>query len=138
IVRGICCLRPGIPGVSDNIRVRSVVGRFLEHSRAWYFGNGGADEIYLGSADLMPRNLNERVEVMVRLVDARWPVRTRVPSSERAGNQQSGVLAVRDPGPCRDLCDGTSSSTTPMPAANRHTARVTRSPLFTPSSSHQT
>src|SRR6185295_19049398 len=77
IVRGICCLRPGIPGVSDNIRVRSVVGRFLEHSRAWYFRNGGDEEIYVGSADLMPRNLNERVEVMVRLEDPRLKQRMR-------------------------------------------------------------
>jgi polyphosphate kinase len=77
IVRGICCLRPGVAGVSDNIRVRSVVGRFLEHSRAWYFRNGGNEEIYLGSADLMPRNLNERVEVMVRLEDARLKQRMR-------------------------------------------------------------
>ena len=77
IVRGICCLRPGIAEVSDNIRVRSVVGRFLEHSRAWYFRNGGNEEIYVGSADLMPRNLNERVEVMVRLEDARLKERMR-------------------------------------------------------------
>ena len=55
IVRGICCLRPGVPGVSDRIRVRSIVGRFLEHSRAWYFHNGGSEEIYVGSADLRPR-----------------------------------------------------------------------------------
>ena len=77
IVRPICCLRPGLPGISDNIRVRSVVGRFLEHSRAWYFRNGGNEEIYVGSSDLMPRNLNERVEVMVRLEDARLRQRMR-------------------------------------------------------------
>jgi polyphosphate kinase len=63
IVRGICALRPGVRGVSDNIRVRSIVGRFLEHSRIFYFANGGDEEIYIGSADWMPRNLYERVEV---------------------------------------------------------------------------
>ncbi|HEX8991407.1 MAG TPA: polyphosphate kinase 1 [Anaerolineales bacterium] len=64
LVRGICCLKPGIKGVSENIKVRSVLGRYLEHSRIFYFRNGGQEEIYLGSADLMPRNLNHRVEVM--------------------------------------------------------------------------
>src|SRR5580698_5273150 len=64
IVRGACCLRPNVPGVSEHIHVSSVVGRFLEHSRIYYFGNNGNEECYLGSADLMPRNLNRRVEVI--------------------------------------------------------------------------
>ena len=71
IVRGVCALRPGIPGVSENIRVRSVIGRFLEHTRIFYFRNGGAQDVYLSSADWMSRNLFRRIEVAFPVLDAR-------------------------------------------------------------------
>jgi polyphosphate kinase len=97
IVRGICALRPGVRGVSDNIRVRSIVGRFLEHSRIYYFANGGDEEIYMGSADWMPRNLYERVEVLVPLRDEllRDRVRHEILDAYLADNRKARIL-LRD------------------------------------------
>ena len=77
LVRGACCLRPGVRGVSENIRVTSIVGRFLEHSRIFYFRNGGNEEIYIGSADIMPRNLNRRVELLFPIEDPEIRLRIR-------------------------------------------------------------
>ena len=77
IVRGICCLLPGVPGISERIRVTSIIGRFLEHSRLQYYANGGHPEYFLGSADWMPRNLDRRVEAMVPVEDRQWHPRLR-------------------------------------------------------------
>ncbi len=95
-VRGMCCLRPGVPGVSETITERSVVGRFLEHSRVYWFRNGGDDEVLLGSADLMPRNLNRRVEVIFPVQDAgiRARIRDEILPTYLADNQKTRVLGA--------------------------------------------
>src|SRR3989449_4945257 len=94
IVRGMCALRPGIRGVSDNIAVRSIVGRFLEHSRIFCFANGGQEEVYLGSADWMPRNLYERIEVIYPVKDAllRERVKNEILEAYLADNLKARVL----------------------------------------------
>ncbi len=105
LVRGMCCLRPGVPGLSDKIRVMSIVGRFLEHSRVYYFHNDGQEEIYLGSADLMTRNLDRRVEVLFPVEDERLVrhLRDEVLTTYLADNvkarclQADGTYARRQP-----------------------------------------
>src|SRR5579872_344585 len=99
IVRGICALRPGVRGVSENIQVRSIVGRYLEHSRIYYFANGGEEEIYIGSADWMPRNLYERVEVLVPLRDEmlRERVHHEILDAYLADNRKARIL-LKDAG----------------------------------------
>ena len=94
LVRGICALRPGMRGVSDRIRVRSIVGRFLEHSRIFFFANGGEEEVYIGSADWMPRNLYERVEVLTPLRDPmlRERLRQEILECYLADNLKTRVL----------------------------------------------
>lgn len=105
IVRGVCCLRPGVPGWSENIRVRSIVGRFLEHSRIFYFHNGGEDELYLGSADLMERNFDRRVEVVFPVDD---------PSLKAHIRDVLLPAYLRDTVNARELCpDGTYRPVTP-------------------------
>ena len=93
-VRGMCCLRPGVPGVSENITERSVVGRFLEHSRIYWFRNGGDEEILLGSADLMPRNLDRRVEILfpVRAPGIRRHIRGEMLATYLADNTKARIM----------------------------------------------
>ena len=105
LVRGICCLRPGLREVSDRIRVVSIVGRFLEHSRLWYFANGGDEAYYIGSADWMPRNFDRRVEAVVPIEDATLHPRLgRLLQTYLADNRQAwdlgpdGVWVQRTPG----------------------------------------
>ncbi len=93
IVRGICCLKVGIPGVSENIEVRSIVGNFLEHSRIFYFLNDGSEEIYMGSADWMPRNLDRRVEILFPVLDENLKKRVKhILDVELADNLKAHIL----------------------------------------------
>ena len=94
IVRGICCLRPGLPGISENIRVRSIVGRFLEHSRIFYFENAGTPKVFVGSADWMPRNFFRRVEVLFPIEEPamRERVLQQILEVQLADNTKAWVL----------------------------------------------
>ena len=126
-IRGICCLRPGVPGLSENITVTSIVGRFLEHSRILYFHNGGDEEIFIGSADLMPRNLGGRVELLVPILDA----------GIRKALRDSILFAHLEDKHCAQklLNDGTYESLRPADGQGRNTQqemldlRASRSPL---------
>jgi len=93
-VRGICCIRPGVPRISENITVTSIVGRFLEHPRIYYFRNNGDEEILLGSADLMPRNLDRRVEQLFPVEDPRLKsaLRDQILNTHLRDNVQSRRL----------------------------------------------
>jgi polyphosphate kinase len=115
-IRGICCLRPGIPGISENIRVTAIVSRFLEHARIYYFRNGGAEEVYLGSADLMPRNLDRRVEILFpvqnsvllkAIVDTIIPVQFNDNVKSRV-MQADGTYCRTVPGPVEELLNAQS------------------------------
>ena len=117
IIRGMCCLRPGVPNLSENIRVISIVGRFLEHSRIFHFRNGGQDELYIGSADWMPRNLYRRIEVVVPVEapDLRRILRDDVLESCLKDNRQAWELRP----------DGKYARLKP-PAGSRNLARNSR------------
>jgi polyphosphate kinase len=109
LVRGICCLRPGMPGISERIKVHAVIDRFLEHARIFHFRNGGQDEVFCSSADWMPRNFRRRVEVMFPIVDEtlRSRVINEILGTMRADQQKSWTLSAsgsysrREPGPVR-------------------------------------
>jgi polyphosphate kinase len=98
IVRGVCSLRPGLPGVSETITVRSVIGRFLEHSRIYYFHNGGDEAIYVGSADFLPRNLNRRVEILFPVEDRRLVRRIRDRILSKYLEDEAGVHIMQPDG----------------------------------------
>jgi polyphosphate kinase len=96
MIRGICCLRPGLPGISENIRVRSIVDRFLEHSRILVFGEGAKQQVFLSSADWMPRNFDRRVEVMfpVEAEDLRWRIVEEILPAYLRDNRRTRLLTA--------------------------------------------
>ena len=98
IVRGVCSLRPGVPGVSETVSVRSIIGRFLEHSRIFYFHNGGDERVYVGSADMMPRNLNRRVEVLFPIDDRRMIRRLRDRILQKYIEDEAGAHIMQSDG----------------------------------------
>jgi polyphosphate kinase len=162
LVRGICCLRPGIPGISDNIQVLSVVDRFLEHARIFYFQAGGKREVYLGSADWMPRNFIRRVEVMFPVEDPALRDRliteiltTALADNEKArrllsdgryervtvpaeGHEARGDLGVRSQERFMELARARAAgvSVAPLAAAVRATGSLEGSPR-NPPTAHQ-
>src|SRR5438093_2487877 len=124
LVRGMCALRPGVRGISDRIRVRSIVGRFLEHSRIFYFANGGDEEVYLASADWMPRNLYERVEVMFPVKDPmlRNRVRHEILDAYLADTVKARVL--RKDGSYVRAWQAAGKRTIPVPGFSAQAVRV--------------
>jgi polyphosphate kinase len=117
LVRGVCCLRPGVPGATDGVTVQSVVGRFLEHSRVFWFRNAGDEEVYLGSADLMNRNLNRRVEVLFPVVDRELVRHLR--------DEVLGLYLRDDVRTRRMRADGTYERLRPAPGAEGVDAQAT-------------
>ncbi len=127
IVRGTCCLRPGVPGLSERIRVVSIIDRFLEHARIYFFENGGAPEYYLASADWMPRNLDHRVEIAFPILDPAAPGRRsarpwtiQLNDTVKARLLQPDGTTIRGRGPGRG---GDPLTGTDLPADRRRAAR---------------
>ena len=116
IIRGMCCLRPGVPGLSENIRVVSIIGRFLEHSRLCYFRNGGEEEVYIGSADWMSRNLDRRVEVVVPIINV---------EKRRILHDQMLKMLLEDNCQAWDLqTDGSYLRRKPLPGQHRRNSQM--------------